>query len=185
MHPDLQRIADEFTEAQRRLHRLADTCADQLWARRPAPERWSAAECVAHLQLTAEAFLPSIRRALDEGCSAGRRAPRRYRRDPLGWLLWRLIGPPARVRVPTPARFAPQAAEPGPQLLAGFDRLQAEQLRCVQEADGLPLGRLRIVSPFDPRVRYNIYSALSILARHQHRHLWQAERALETAAGAR
>ena len=77
MHPDLQRIADEFAEAGRRLHRLADTCADELWTRRPGPERWSPAECVAHLQLTAEAFLPPIRRAVDEGRRTGRTAPRR------------------------------------------------------------------------------------------------------------
>lgn len=185
MHPDLQRIADELVEAQRRLHRLADACGDELWGRRPAPGRWSAAECVAHLQLTAEAFLPPIRRALHEGRRTGGKPPRRYRRDPLGWLLWRMIGPPARVRVRTPARFIPQAVVPRARLLATFDRLQDEQLRCVHEADGLPLGRLRIVSPFDPRVRYNLYSALGILSRHQHRHLWQAERALETVVRAR
>jgi len=26
-------------------------------------------------------------------------------------------------------------------------------------------------------VRYNVFAALSIMARHQHRHLWQAEQA--------
>jgi hypothetical protein len=31
------------------------------------------------------------------------------------------------------------------------------------------------VSPFAPGVRYNLYSTLSILPRHQERHLWQAE----------
>lgn len=55
----------------------------------------------------------------------------------------------------------------------------------MREADGLPPGCLRIASPFDARLRYNLYSALSILPRHQRRHLWQAERALEAAAGAR
>ena len=36
-----------------------------------------------------------------------------------------------------------------------------------------------IVSPFDGRLRYNLYSCLTILPAHQHRHLWQAERVLE------
>jgi hypothetical protein len=45
----------------------------------------------------------------------------------------------------------------------------------VHEAEGLPLHRVKIVSPFNARVRYNLFSALSILPRHQHRHLWQAE----------
>jgi hypothetical protein len=66
-----------------------------------------------------------------------------------------------------------------PQLQAiidEFSRLQAEQIACVREADGLPLGRVRITSPFDARLKYNLYACFTILPRHQHRHLWQAER---------
>jgi hypothetical protein len=58
-------------------------------------------------------------------------------------------------------------------------------MACVEAADGLPLGSVRITSPFDPRLRYNLYSCLTILPRHQHRHLWQAEQALERLRRAR
>ncbi len=44
-------------------------------------------------------------------------------------------------------------------------------------ADGFPLGRLWIISPFDPRIRYNAYACLTILPAHQHRRLWRAEQA--------
>lgn len=37
----------------------------------------------------------------------------------------------------------------------------------------LAIDRVRIRSPF-VRVRYDLISTLSIIARHQHRHLWQA-----------
>jgi len=49
----------------------------------------------------------------------------------------------------------------------------------TREADGLPVDRIRIASPFDARLKYSLYAALTILPRHQHRHLWQAERVLE------
>jgi hypothetical protein len=42
---------------------------------------------------------------------------------------------------------------------------------------------VRITSPFNERVRYNVYSALTILAVHQHRHLWQAEQAAAVSQG--
>jgi hypothetical protein len=32
-------------------------------------------------------------------------------------------------------------------------------------------------SPFSDKLKYSVYSALTILPRHQHRHLLQAERA--------
>lgn len=62
-----------------------------------------------------------------------------------------------------------------------FERLQADVIACVRAADGLPIDHIKLMSPFDPRVKYNLFAALTIIPRHQHRHLLQAERA----AGAR
>jgi hypothetical protein len=47
----------------------------------------------------------------------------------------------------------------------------------IRSADGLPLDRVKIVSPFGRRMKYNAYSALVIIARHEQRHIQQAERA--------
>jgi hypothetical protein len=185
MHPQLQVITDQFAAAQTRLHALAEATPEDWWSRRGDPARWSAGECVAHLNLTARAFLPLIRRALDEGRRAVSPPPSRYRRDPIGWLLWRSMGPPVRHRFRTTAPFVPSGAEPLARAVETFDRLQAEQMGCVADAEGLPLGALRITSPFNARIRYNLYSCLTILPLHQHRHLWQAEQVLEGLRGGR
>jgi hypothetical protein len=37
---------------------------------------------------------------------------------------------------------------------------------------------MKIISPFDRRVRYNVFSAFRIVVAHQRRHLWQAEQAV-------
>ena len=105
-----------------------------------------------------------------------RRPPGRYRRDPIGWLLWATMGPPVRVRLKTIARFLPSSLAAPALLVQEFDRLQAAQLDCLAQADGLPLAHVRVTSPFNARVRYNLYACFTILPRHQHRHLWQAER---------
>lgn len=179
MHRQLQAVADELVAAQSRLHRLADSTSEEPWSRRADPDRWSAGECVAHLNLTAAAYLPLIREALEEAAGLGGGAPARLRRDPTGWLLWRQAGPPVRFRVRTTAPFVPTGTEPLDRLLATFDRLQAEQLECVSQADGRSIERVKITSPFDPRLRYNLYACLTILPRHQERHVWQAGRVLE------
>ena len=175
MHEQLQAVADEFESAGARLHTLAREIPEHAWHRRADPARWSMAECVGHLNLTSSAYLPVLQAALAEGSRLGRRAPARYRRDPMGWFLWLMAGPPVRHQVKTKAAFVPGANVPLPQLLAEFDQLQRDQITCVHRADGLDLGRLWIRSPFDQRIRYNLYSCLTILPRHQHRHLWQAE----------
>jgi hypothetical protein len=174
-NPQLDAVRAEFVSAHERLHRLAGSLPAAAWNQRPDPGRWSVAECVGHLNLTAIAYLPLLRDALERARQLSGHVPKRYRRDPIGWILWRTQGPPVRHRLKTAAAFVPAANQQPAELIAEFDRLQDAQISCVLEADGLPLGRVWVRSPFDPRIRYNTYSCLTILPRHQHRHLWQAE----------
>jgi hypothetical protein len=177
MQPQLETILQEFRSARDRLHRLRQTVPADRWPERAAPNRWSVAECVAHLNLTTEGFRPRVEAALAAAPAAAGPAPKRYRRDLIGWMLWKTMAPPVRFRIPTQPPFIPEATAPADELVTAFDRLQDEQESWVRRADGLPLGRIRVLSPFDPRgkLSYNLYSCLSILPRHQHRHLWQAE----------
>jgi hypothetical protein len=175
MHSQLRTITAEFDSAQVRLHELVRRVPEPHWYQRPEPDRWSMSECVAHLNLTSEASVPLLQAAIEQGRSSGRSAPARYHRDPVGWLLWRTQGPPVRHRVKTTAPFIPRGGLPLDRLVAEFDRWQQVLVACVGAADGLDLGRLWIRSPFNRRIRYNAYACLSILPRHQHRHLWQAE----------
>lgn len=175
MQHQLRAIAAEFDQASHRLRQLEERLPDDLWSVRADPERWSVSECIAHLNITSDAFLPPLRTALAESRALGHDAPRRYRRDPLGWLLWQTMGPPARMKVKTPPSFVPLGGAGPVSLRAEFGRLQVELQRCVGEGDSLPLQSVKLSSPFSERARYSIFSALSIVPRHQHRHLWQAE----------
>jgi hypothetical protein len=78
--------------------------------------------------------------------------------------------------------FVPPAVAPVADLLAEFDRLQDQITACVREAEGLPIEQVTVVSPFDGRVKVNLYAALMLVARHQRRHLLQAERAAAACA---
>jgi hypothetical protein len=50
--------------------------------------------------------------------------PPRYHRDPMGRLLWRVAGPPARQRVRTTQAFEPPAAGRPMDPVAEFERRQ-------------------------------------------------------------
>lgn len=182
MHKQLADVVSAFESAQERLHRLTDQLSDARWKSRPGPERWSAAECVEHLNLTSRAYVPLLRRALEQA-PKGAAKPKRYRRDFLGWLFTNMVGPIPGVgklkfpRVKTTPDFVPKPVGSRVEIVAEFDRLQAELIGLARRADGLPLGEMKIVSPFGGKIRYNVYSALRILPAHQERHLDQAEEA--------
>jgi hypothetical protein len=90
------------------------------------------------------------------------------------------MGPPVRARAKTTAAFVPGANVPPAELISEFSRLQQEQIDRVRQCDGLPIQHVKVQSPFNARVRYNLFSCLSMLPPHQHRHLWQAEEVVKT-----
>ncbi len=182
MHIELTSILDQFDAVQARVHRLADNLTEMRWAERADPARWSVAECVAHLNLTGRAYLPLLWEALEEASNRDEPPPARYRRDPLGWMLSLAMGPVPRIgrfrlgAVRTIPEFVPARGLPRAQVVAEFDRIQEEQAGIVREADGNPINRVWVISPFDRRLRYNLYSTFVILPKHQRRHVVQAER---------
>jgi hypothetical protein len=177
MHPPLDEIVSEFTSATERLRRLGASVTGDLWRRRPGPGSWSPSECVAHLNLTAVAMLPLLERGVEDARRDARRPGASYRRDLIGWLLWRAISQPGKFKSKTTAAFVPSGDRPAAELIPEFERLQAAHIALLKQADGLPIDRVKIASPFNQKVRYSVFSAFAIQPRHQHRHLWQAEAA--------
>ena len=178
LQPQLERIGLQLADARRRAHEIATPLTAELWSTRPAVDQWSVAECLIHLNLTSRAFLPLIRDAISRGRDLKLLGGGRYRRDVVGWFVYWITEAPVRFRIKTTAPFVPAGVEPKDRILDTFDRLQEQVAGCVREADGLDLGRLRITSPFDSRLKYNLYSCLRIIPAHQRQHLSQAEQVI-------
>jgi hypothetical protein len=177
----LSAVVESFEAAQSRLRALTDKISDKGWKKRPDANRWSASDCVEHLNLTSRAYLPLLRDATAHAREIGGPPTKHYKRDSLGWFMSKMIGPMRHlgkfklVRVKTTPSFVPKGGQSRTQLLSEFVRLQADLITLIRSADGLPLDEVRIVSPFGGRMKYTAYSALVIVASHQHRHIEQAE----------
>ncbi|MGK2963042.1 MAG: DinB family protein [Gemmatimonadaceae bacterium] len=180
MKKQLSKIIEALDQAMRRLDELAEATPADRWSARNDPSRWSVAECVAHLNLTSEAYVPLIRQAIADA----RKLPQSgngYSGTFIGRMFGALVGPLPSIgrvrigRVKTPAEFVPSGNLPKNVVVAEFKRLQDELTGMVREGDGLALDKVLITSPFGGKVRYDCYSALVLLPRHQERHLQQAE----------
>ncbi len=183
MQGQLAEVVESLESAQLELRSLTDKLSEKDWSRRPGPDRWSAAGCVEHLNLTSRAYLPLLRDATARAREIGGAPRKHYKRDSLGWFMSMMIGPLHHIgkfklgRVKTAPPFVPKGGQSRSQLLSEFVRLQADLVTIVRSADRLPLDAVKIVSPFGGRMKYSAYSALVIVARHQHRHIEQAEEA--------
>jgi hypothetical protein len=183
VHPQLEAIEREFSAGMARFGRLSSAISDEDWAVRVRADAWSVAECIVHLNLSAEAMLPRLRTAVEEARALGSVPVRRYRPTMFGRMLAKMVGPAPGVgrfrlgRVKTGARFVPPAAlAPREQIEREFLRLHEAIIAALHSADDVALDRVTVPSPFMEGARYDGYSAFLIVARHMHRHLAQAER---------
>jgi len=173
----LEDVEKELNEATRRAWTLVQSTDGRLFTVRPRAMSWSAAECLAHLTLSTELFLPVLRKAIDASRAKSGKKGASPRMDVMGSLLRWFMEPPIRMRSKTTAPFVPKSVRAKADAFGEFASLQEKLIDLLRDARNADLRR-KLVSPFDKRVRYNIYSAFRIVAAHQRRHLWQAEQAI-------
>lgn len=176
----MDELEAEFREICARFQALTASAGPEICLRAPGPESWSAAECIQHLNLTADAYFPVWAQVI---ASAGPRkselnAP--YRLDFWGRLLCWILKAPPRIRTKTLAPFEPVACYEVAQVLDGFLDRQERIVAALRRCRGRAVDQVKMASPVDARIRYSIWSSFVVTAAHQRRHLWQAERAVES-----
>ncbi len=180
MQRQLTALVKGFESAQLRLEKLSDNIPDAAWEERTEAGKWSVAECVAHLNLTSEAYIPRIETALREAGAMKKTGRGEFKRDFAGRFFAMMVGPLPMLgkmrigKVKTAPDFVPKGMHPKGPTLATFKRDQDQLIALVKEADDLPIDETKIRSPFGEKISYNCYSAFVILDRHEHRHLDQA-----------
>lgn len=176
--------ARSLDELQAQLREIADRASDLesrvdpgSMLKRPRPDTWSVAECVAHLNICADAFLPIWDRELARAKRENRIAEGFYRLDLWGRIFVWALEPPPRFRTKAPKNIQPINVGPAEEIFPGFLTRQRQIMDAADKARGLAIDKIKIASPFDPRIRYSIWSSFCITASHERRHLLQAEHA--------
>jgi hypothetical protein len=177
LEPELVNYRRQFEEAKVTASRLVDGLAPAQLAWKYSPDRWSIGECLAHLNTTAELYLGALDRAMATGRARGLtgRGPFRH-----GWVVnfffIRALEPPVRMKLKAPPKFQPVIGPDASGQIQQFLDLQDELLERVQEANGLHLAQVRVVSPVARFLRMSLGQAFQAVAAHQRRHLLQARR---------
>lgn len=177
--PQLPELHQALDDTEHRAHALAARAGHDGWMRAPGPGRWSPSECVQHLVATLDAFIPLVDAALEQAPRTGVPVRGPFAPDLGARLLIWMLEPPYRMRSRTSERFVPPAARHPEEDLAEFVARHEQWRARMRRADGLPLDRLKVPSPFVRGMRYSLYSTFCIIPVHERRHLWQAEQAVD------
>jgi hypothetical protein len=149
---------------------------DQLnW--NPRPGSWSIGQCLHHLFLANEVYLPPIAASLE----GQPRVPVQYIHPGWfsRWFMRNFIEPPTQMkRVPAPTKIVPPPRI-DPSILGSLLRSNQTLRDLIRRASDHDVNRIRFKNPFVSWIRFTVGTGLEIVARHQVRHVMQAERVRE------
>jgi hypothetical protein len=162
------------------LESLTHGLSDAQFNWKPAPGRWSIAECITHLNIANGGDLGPIEAAITEG-----RAKNRIGKGPFtyGFLSRKFVAsmePTSQRKVKSPKRYVPPPHADKEETVKEYRRIAAELRRLTKSADGLHLARIKTAMPalpptLQPFVKMPLGARLHLITVHDRRHLWQAE----------
>ena len=142
---------------------------------RPSPRAWSIGQCLEHLAISNEVYMEPIKRSL-----LNRPA------EPVNeiaipwfgrWFIRVYIDPRTQKRkAKAPRKSAPVAPELEASILDRFLASDIKVREVISLASVHDVNRVRFVNPFVGWIRFTVGTGFEIIARHNHRHLGQAER---------
>ena len=177
LHTILDEAAKNNDSARQLVSELRD---DQLnW--KPAPEKWSIAQCLEHLAIATSKFAPYFTAAL---ARARKKWPvtnsPAYRPTLIGGWLIKHVVPEARRNLSAPKVFRPSESSDIHGAFESFLKQQGRFVEFVRETVGIDYNKTRLRSPVTPLMRYSLADAFVVTVVHGQRHLAQARRVRET-----
>lgn len=143
---------------------------------KPAPERWSVAQCLDHLIVADAAYFPILQRIVD----GDYKAPWRVRWSPLnglwGWALLAQTKEEGKNKMKALPKFAPTSSDFDGAIVDRFHAHLNTLLDYFARCEDVDLDRTIIVSPALSFVTYSLRVTFTLLVQHAHRHINQAIR---------
>ena len=148
---------------------------------KPAPDKWSIAQCLDHLTVASREFERYFSDALVRGrkkwpVSSGPA----YRPSFMGGWLIKVVHPETGRNLTAPKIFRPAESSNIDEPLEKFLKQQERFNEFVRETNGVDYNKTKIRSPVTPFMRYSLADAFVVTVVHGRRHLAQARRVRET-----
>ena len=161
--------------AQQRFRPLS---AEEL-NRRPSPSRWSAGQCLEHLNIVGGYYLPSIAARIKKAQERGSKPAPVAKQGYFGRKMIEAMRTPASVKSSvTPQRYAPTGTRLPRTVTEVFSRQIDELLRLVLLARQVNANAVRIPNAIFPLLLLRLTDQLEFLVVHIQRHVAQAEAVL-------
>lgn len=173
-----QQVQRELTAVNERVRQLQEQPREAL-RHRPRPDAWSALDCVEHMNLFYDDYLPRVEAAVQQTApgSSATYSPGFFGKKMIASL--RPQRGKRRMKIKTFKKMIPdtdgKSAEP---VFAAFFRHHAQLEELLTRAESLDWDRTKVTSAIGPILRFKLGDCFRLLLAHTERHLLQAHEAI-------
>ena len=175
LYPQLIEDSRELAQA------IKDFVADKpldILTMAPQPGKWSFLECMAHLDLTYQDYLPRIKTAIEKGKQL---KGTHFKQGFFGKLMINSMQPKEgqiRMKVKTFPKFTPSSTQPLDEtIIDDFLANHHQFIGLIEAAMPLHGGRIRLDSAIGRTLRFRLGDCMAFLVGHNQRHWIQAQQA--------
>ena len=152
-------------------------------AAKPAPDKWSTAQCLEHLNIYGRHYLPAMEKAIRAAERCGSEPAKTFRAGWLGAYFTKLMlpqpGGSLKLKMKSPKDAVPSESPDAAAMLAEFIDQQERMLLLLTAAQAVNLTTVRVPTSLSPWIRLRLGDTLGFVVAHLERHVLQASRACE------
>ena len=172
---ELRTQLERIEAIKRDARELIDGLNERQLNWRPEPSRWSIAQCMQHIVLSGQGYLPRLGELIETSRARTAQLRPPFRPGMISSWFIRSMEPPPRFKAKTFRAMEPPPTPEDPAevlraFLAFHDEL-AQRVRAMHDVD--PNGA-RMRSPFFRPLQFTLGQVIALLITHARRHLWQA-----------
>ena len=170
-------LTERTLKIQSALKNLETFSIDDL-NKRDHPDAWSAFECIAHLNIYGDFYIPEITRKIAQ---SGNKIPSTvFKSGILGNYFVKMVGPlDASKKMKTLSSANPLGSALNIPTLHKFDKQQSAMLEILKNAATVNLNKTRTGISIAPWIKIKLGDTLRVVILHNQRHMEQALRAVK------
>lgn len=155
------------------------------FALKESPEKWSATQCLEHLNSYGRYYLPVIEKAIQEARKKNLKPAVHFKSGWLGNYFTQLMTPkqdgsPGK-KMSSPKNHYPVSNINSHQVIGVFIEQQEKLLQLLEEARGIDLNKANCPISIAKFIKLKLGDTFLFFIAHQYRHILQAEKALKAA----
>jgi len=153
------------------------------FADKATPDKWSANQCLQHLNSYGNYYLPAIKKAFEVAKQKNAVANAIFKSGWLGNYFTNLMQPKADGSLPkkmqSPKNHQPQNNTESHFVIAEFIEQQEQLLQLLEQAKEVDLNSIKVPISIAPFIKLKLGDVFMFLVAHNQRHVLQAEKAIE------